>query len=68
MNEVLGFYSRSEVQTITTLSRVTLWRRIKDGNFPPPVQISPGRVAWTRRSIHEWLRQHGAAPADGVAA
>jgi len=37
------------------LSRSTIWRRIRDGNFPAPIQISPGRVAWLDRDILAWM-------------
>jgi prophage regulatory protein len=44
-----------EVQKIVPLSRSTVWRRIRDGRFPVPLQISPGRVAWLEQEILAWL-------------
>lgn len=44
-----------EVQKTVGLSRSTVWRLIGKGGFPPPVQLSPGRVAWFESSITAWL-------------
>jgi prophage regulatory protein len=63
----IGFYKKSEVESLTTLSGVSLWRMMKAGEFPPSVQLSRGRVAWPRKAVHEWLARHGAADLDGGA-
>ena len=44
-----------ELRQRIPLSRSTIWRRIRDGNFPAPIQISPGRVAWLERDILAWI-------------
>jgi prophage regulatory protein len=44
-----------ELRRRIPLSRSTIWRRIRDGNFPAPIQISPGRVAWLDRDILAWM-------------
>jgi prophage regulatory protein len=46
--------SRREVMRRTTLSAPTLWRRVKDGSFPAPVKIGPGRVAWPSSDVELW--------------
>ena len=59
--------SRREVMRRTTWSAPTLWRRVKDGFFPPPVQIGPGRVAWTDSDYNSWesnLRRTDGSPLD----
>lgn len=35
-------------------SRVHLYRLMRQGQFPLPVQLSPNRVAWRLHSILEW--------------
>ena len=40
----------------TGLSKVTIWRREKEGNFPKRIQLSANRVGWIREEIEEWLR------------
>jgi prophage regulatory protein len=49
------FISPSVVQDRTSLSRVTLWRLSRSGKFPSPIQISPGRVAWSDKAVREWM-------------
>lgn len=41
----------------TSLSRTTLWRLIKRGEFPGSVRISPGRVAWSEAAVTEWVER-----------
>ena len=35
----------------TGWSAPTLWRRVKDGSFPPPRQIGPRAVGWLEREV-----------------
>ena len=42
----------------TSLSRTTLWRLTKKGQFPTPVQVSPGRVAWSESAVSAWIAAH----------
>ena len=39
----------------TGMSRSTIYRRIADGSFPPPVHPSPGIAAWRAEDIRNWL-------------
>lgn len=39
----------------TSLSRTTLWRMVRRGEFPKPVQVSPGRVAWPENAVNAWI-------------
>jgi len=43
-----------EVQHVTGLGRTTAWRLRNAGDFPAPVALSPGRVAWRERDIAAW--------------
>lgn len=52
--ELDRFMREKEVLGITSFSHSTLWRQIKRGKFPKPVQISPGRVGWRESAIAEW--------------
>jgi len=38
----------------TGLSRVTVWRLEKAGQFPPRIQLSPGRVGYLRSDVKAW--------------
>ena len=35
-------------------SRATYWRMWRKGEFPKPIQISPGRVGWLKSEIDAW--------------
>ncbi len=48
------FLRRTEVERITGLSRSEIYRRIKDGTFPEPIQLGARAVAWSQSSIERW--------------
>jgi prophage regulatory protein len=37
------------------VSRTTLWRLERAGQFPKRIQISPNRVAWLESDVDSWL-------------
>ena len=37
------------------LSRTTLWRRVRDGQFPKPVKLGPTAIGWRSAEVEEWL-------------
>ncbi|MCC7045030.1 MAG: AlpA family phage regulatory protein [Acidobacteria bacterium] len=39
----------------TSLSRSTLWRMARSGALPPPVRLTPTRIAWRESQIAAWL-------------
>lgn len=39
----------------TSLSRTSVWRGVREGWFPSPVSVSPGRIAWFEDEVHAWL-------------
>lgn len=43
------------------LSRTTVWRLRRTGDFPDPVPLSPGRVAWRERDITAWSESRDGA-------
>jgi predicted DNA-binding transcriptional regulator AlpA len=36
--------------------RVQLWRDIRAGRFPAPIEIGQNAVAWVRSEVEEWKR------------
>ncbi len=44
-----------EVMARTGLSRVTIWRRVKAGNFPAPTELGENSIGWPASVITEWL-------------
>jgi prophage regulatory protein len=53
------------VMARTSLSRPTLWRMVRRGDFPPSVSISPGRVAWPETAINDWIAARLTRGEDG---
>lgn len=37
-------------------SRVQIWRDIRAGQFPPPIETGPNSIAWFRSEIEAWKR------------
>ena len=54
MSKLDRFMRERDVLDVTSLSRTTLWRVMKSGQFPRPVRISPGRVGWRESTIIAW--------------
>ncbi|MYK69064.1 MAG: AlpA family transcriptional regulator [Gammaproteobacteria bacterium] len=50
-----------EVCRAIGLSRTTLWRRVRDGQFPKPLRQGPNAVGWRASAIDEWLDSREAA-------
>lgn len=45
-----------EVQNLTGLSRTTLWRMERRGEFPDRVPLSAGSVGWRISEVEDWIR------------
>lgn len=46
-----------EVLGLTGLSRTTLWRLEKKGQFPARLPLSAGSVGWRLREVQKWIDQ-----------
>ncbi len=44
-----------EVVARTGLSRTTIWRLVRAGDFPRPVRISPGRTGFLEDEVSDWI-------------
>ena len=47
---------RRQVLERAGLSNSTVWRLQQRGDFPKPVQLSPGRVGWHERDVDNWVQ------------
>lgn len=47
--------SLNDVVELTTLSRWTIRRRVREGDFPKPIQISKNRTAWVSADVADWI-------------
>jgi predicted DNA-binding transcriptional regulator AlpA len=54
-------------------SRVQIWRDIRAGRFPAPIELGPNSIAWFKSEVETWKasrprRTYGAAVAIGAEA
>lgn len=45
----------ADVVAKTGRSRVTIWRDIRNGTFPPPIELGPNAIGWPESEIENWL-------------
>jgi len=53
--KITQFYRKSKVLEKIPFSESTLFRRIQEGNFPKPYQLSGRTVGWSAEEVDEWL-------------
>lgn len=46
-----------EVKARTGLSRSTIYLRISNAQFPPPISLGGRAVGWIEAEVQEWLDQ-----------
>lgn len=51
-----GILSAKDVEVLTGLSRVTIWRLEREGRFPARVQLSCNRVGWYGNEVQDWIK------------
>ncbi len=44
-----------EVLIRTGLSRTTIWRRVRAGTFPAPIELGENSIGWPESEITAWL-------------
>lgn len=53
------------VGTVLPFSTATLWRKVKDGQFPTPIKVSDAITAWRVADIRRWLANPSSYCATG---
>jgi len=51
-----------DVVAATSLSRATIYRMIKRGDFPNRIRLSENRVAWSENAVRKWMNERIASP------
>ena len=46
-----------EVSALVGLAPRTVYAALKRGDFPRQISLTPGRVAWSKREVHGWIRR-----------
>ena len=60
------FFRWETVHQATQLSRSTIWRLERDGQFPPRRKLSGNSVGWLRHEVENWIATRApAAPGGG---
>ncbi len=49
-----GFLRDTEVAQRYNISRPTVWRWVKDGNFPKPIRLGGGSSRWKLEDLESW--------------
>lgn len=49
--------SLPEVRQLTSKSRASIYRGMKDGTFPAALKIGKARIAWRSSDINNWMRR-----------
>lgn len=57
---------RKEVEARTGLCRSTIYQRIKDGKFPPPIRLGERSVRWVASEIDDWVAMQISQSRAGV--
>ena len=57
---------RPEVESLTGLSRSTIYAWIKTGDFPAPVPLGARLVAWRERDVTDWIETRTSGDLDDV--
>lgn len=45
----------------TGLSRSSIWKRVKAGTFPAPLELGPKARGWRESEVEEWLQSRPVA-------
>ncbi len=53
------FVGYRQVSDAISVSRRTVERMVREGKFPPPVQLAPNRVGWDIEVVRSWLDERG---------
>ena len=62
-----AFFRMADVVRITALSRATVYRRIAEGKFPPPVHLGGHACGWPRAALERWVEDpEGYSEASGT--
>jgi prophage regulatory protein len=56
-----GFIRQKQLAAIIPFSRTTLWRKVRDGEFPAPERLSLGITAWKVELVRQWIAEHSSA-------
>lgn len=63
--ESLKIIKRPEVESITGLSRSSIYAKMENETFPTAIKLSERSVGWLEHEIQEWLKNRVSATRNG---
>ena len=67
MNTSNRLLRRDEVEERTGLARTTIYRKMREGSFPEPIQVGVRAVRWPSSEIETWLASRPRATGEARA-
>ena len=64
--DTLRIVRRPEVETITGLSRSSIYAMMKNGTFPKNIKLGERAVGWPESAIRLWLSDRISASSGGA--
>ncbi|MDE0033302.1 MAG: AlpA family transcriptional regulator [Deltaproteobacteria bacterium] len=58
--------TRQQIESITGLTRSTIYRLMRMGDFPEPIRIGQRAVRWPESEIEAWLSNRPRATGDSA--
>ena len=58
---------REQVEQRTGLARTTIYRKMREGSFPEPLQVGARAVRWPASEIDAWLASRPRASGEAAA-
>lgn len=62
----LELLKRRYVESLTGLSRSSIYKQISIGKFPPPVKLTNKSVAWRKEDVASWIASRNSTPKSGA--
>jgi prophage regulatory protein len=62
----LELLKRRYVESLTGLSRSSIYKQISIGKFPPPVRLTNKSVAWRKEDVASWIASRNSTPKSGA--
>ncbi len=50
------WYRVKDLSQILSMGESTIWKMVRNNNFPKPQKITERLTIWTRKSIFDWVR------------
>ena len=67
MQTTFRLLPRREVESMTGLSRTSIYRLMRLGQFPEPVRVGPKAVRWSEEELVSWLASRPKATGQAAA-